>query len=268
MIKLKILGSGSAFCNPQHNFNSMILVQFKCAGEGIYRNLLLDCGSDFKAACFYHGIRPTDIDAVYVSHLHGDHIGGLEYLAFASYFMPPYRKPKLFITSALMKQLWDDSLKGGLESLATNQIRDGKTISQLDTYFEPYPVMYNESFEFEGIKFSPIQMVHIVTGRYFKETYGLMIDTGYNKIFWTSDTQFAPKQLFGNYKEADIIIHDCETGPFKSDVHAHYTDLITLPSEIKEKMWLIHYQDNPIQDASLEGGFAGFLQRGQEIEVN
>ena len=45
------------------------------------------------------------------------------------------------------------------------------------------------------------------------------------------------------YKQADLIIQDCETTPFKSGVHANYSELVTLPLEIKTKMMLLHYQD-------------------------
>jgi ribonuclease BN (tRNA processing enzyme) len=86
-------------------------------------------------------------------------------------------------------------------------------------------------------------------------SYGLMIDDPdvvigkFNKpakIFFTGDTQFAPKQLMTFYDQADLIIQDCETSPFKSGVHAHYNELITLPAEIKSKMVLVHYNDNVI----------------------
>jgi glyoxylase-like metal-dependent hydrolase (beta-lactamase superfamily II) len=38
-----------------------------------------------------------NIDAVYGTHCHSDHTGGLEFLAFYRYFVPPISKPKLFL---------------------------------------------------------------------------------------------------------------------------------------------------------------------------
>jgi len=46
------------------------------------------------------------------------------------------------------------------------------------------------------------------------------------------------------YETCDLIVHDCETGPFQSGVHAHYDQLRTLSAEVKAKMLLVHYQDN------------------------
>jgi hypothetical protein len=76
---------------------------------------------------------------------------------------------------------------------------------------------------------------------------------------------------------ADVIIQDCETSPFKSGVHAHYEDLKTLPENVKQKMILVHYQDNILnQDGTLkqewstkraEDKFGGFGTKGLEYEV-
>jgi hypothetical protein len=65
---------------------------------------------------------------------------------------------------------------------------------------------------------------------------------------------------------ADVVFHDCETYPFKSGVHAHYDDLVTLPKEQKAKMWLYHYGPDPKQNANKDG-FCGFVQKGQTFEV-
>ena len=83
-----------------------------------------------------------------------------------------------------------------------------------------------------------------------------------------------------NYNAADIIIQDCEVTPYKSGVHAHWSELITLDRSIKNKMFLIHYQDSilapdePGSDIAddwiakaEEEGFAGFLFKGQDLTV-
>ncbi len=78
----------------------------------------------------------------------------------------------------------------------------------------------------------------------------------------SADSQFVPDLMLPLYQEAEIIFHDCETSEKKSGVHAHYTELKTLPSEIKRKMWLYHYQPLPLPDAKADG-FRGFVKKGQ-----
>ena len=73
-MKLIVLGSGSAF--TLKNFQSNFLL----VDEKRERNLLLDAGGDVRYALAEAGFSYKDITDVYVSHLHGDHIHGLEWL--------------------------------------------------------------------------------------------------------------------------------------------------------------------------------------------
>ncbi len=97
----------------------------------------------------------------------------------------------------------------------------------------------------------------------------MFTDPKYGKrIFITTDVQFAPEtSMMAYYREADLIVHDCET-MYKSGVHAHYDSLRTLPPEIKKKMALTHFQDNVLDDfdawekKAIDDGFIGFLHPG------
>jgi ribonuclease BN (tRNA processing enzyme) len=89
------------------------------------------------------------------------------------------------------------------------------------------------------------------------------------RVFYTADTQFAPAQLVNFYTQADLIFHDCETTPFKSNVHAHFDDLCQLPEAIKKKMWLMHYAvtRKDMQEFARDNGFAGFVEKNQTFEL-
>ena len=95
-------------------------------------------------------------------------------------------------------------------------------------------------------------------------TYGLLFRLGQTTIFLTTDTHFAPHTLEPFYRQADLIFHDCETSLFPTPVHAQYEQLVTLPPEIKAKMWLCGYQPGQKPDAKADG-FLGFVQRGQRF---
>lgn len=288
-MKLIFVGCGSAFTTEEY-FQSNAIVQ---AASG--KRLLIDCGSDIRFALGKLGLDARNIDAVYVSHLHADHIGGMEYLAFVRYFTkkPGESRPLLFCVPELMKELWEHSLCGGLESLE-------EKVMNITDYFECHPVPINSSFIWEGILFTPVQTVHIMSGFKITHSYGLMIQQckhrGKNagivdqndiprvdisltlkelreaecavfgpRIFFTTDTQFCPNQITKFYQSASLIFHDTETAPYYSKVHAHYDDLKTLPADVKKKMWLYHYQPKPTQDPKADG-FLGFVQRGQEFD--
>lgn len=257
-MKLTFLGTGSAFAMKNWQTNMLIEIDD-------YK-LLIDCGTDARFSLAEQGLSHLDINGVYISHLHADHVGGLEWLGFYTYFDPRCKfRPDLYISKSLAGRLWSNTLSGGMESIAN------KT-NELATYFDVDKIDKNGDFSIESINFKPIQVVHIVNDASVEPTFGLMITDEDRKIFITTDTQYCPAQIMNFYEDADLIFQDCETIPFKSGVHAHYSELKELPEHIRKKMWLCHYQDNVIDDSyiwrirCLDDGFAGFVEKGQTFE--
>jgi ribonuclease BN (tRNA processing enzyme) len=244
--------------------------------DGAKRHLLIDVGGDNRHALAEAGIKTEDIDGVYISHLHPDHVNGLGDLAVAMYFHPKLDRPKLFSDIKLMPHMWEHCLKGGCETV------EGKVMNLTD-YFDCKPVIPNGSFEWAGLKLTPVQTLHVVAGYQFMHSFGLMIEVPEElvspggegrRLFYTSDTQFCPHQIQCFYNMADKIIHDCETTKgFKSKVHAHWDDLCTLDAKTKRKMHLVHYQpDNSLgavgrMDKAVKAGFAGFVEKGDSFDL-
>jgi ribonuclease BN (tRNA processing enzyme) len=254
MKKMTWLGTGAAF--TMNNRQSNILLT---SDSG--KNLLIDAGSDVRHSLWRVDKSHLDIDGVYVSHLHADHIGGMEWLSLMTYFDPRYKEnPKLFIHESLRTRLWKNALSAGLETLQT-------TVADLNTFYNVEPVMKNGCFNWEGTEFQLVQTVHVVSGREFENSYGLLFKINEKQIFITSDSQHCPAQLNDFYKMSDVIFQDCETLPFKSGVHAHYSELVSLPEEVKKKMFLYHYNDGELPDAEADG-FLGFIKQGQVFDFN
>lgn len=254
--QLTFLGSGSAFYVGEHvgeNWQSNLLIESPSG-----RRLLLDCGTDIRFSLRERGLCVTDIDDVYISHLHADHVGGLEWLAFGSKFSARAQKPRLLANHAIAKDLWSRTLRGGLGSL------EGQEAS-IHTYFELHAIRENACFDWEGIQFQPVQVLHVMDGFRISPSYGLQFTLGGTRIFFTADMQFTPTQVNQFYRSADLILHDCETAAFKSGVHAHYEQLRELPADLKRKMWLYHYQPGAKKDACADG-FAGWVGKGQSFE--
>lgn len=252
-------GSASSVKEPQTNF--LITHNGK--------NLLIDCGSRVPIGLDAMGLKYLDINAIYISHLHADHSGGLEDFAFTSYFTPGYRRAiKIFGNKGLLHRGWDHTWSGGLCSI------QGETTMYLDSYFDVTYVEENSSFIWEGIVFDLIQSIHIMDKFSLVPSYGLLIKdpNSLTKIYITTDTQHCPSQLKDFYNLSDIIIQDCETSKFASGVHAHISELKGLPAEIKAKMYLTHYGDNFVIDFEAsenmikEAGFRGLCKKQVPIK--
>jgi len=71
-LRLQFLGSGDAF-GSGGRFQACILAS---ADTG---RVLIDCGASSLVALKHAGVEPSTIDAVVVSHFHGDHFGGIPF---------------------------------------------------------------------------------------------------------------------------------------------------------------------------------------------
>jgi len=88
--RVRVLGCGDAFASGGR-FQTAFLLEI---GEG---RLLVDCGATTLVALQRAGIDPSTIDAVLISHLHGDHVGGLPFLLLDQHFRGERRRPLALI---------------------------------------------------------------------------------------------------------------------------------------------------------------------------
>lgn len=258
-MRLTFAGTGSAFCTGIDNFQSNMVLEAPVAGQNRPARMLIDCGSDARHSLGGLGFLPNDFDAVYISHLHSDHIGGLEWLALANYFIFEKHRIELLAVEELLDPLWEHCLRGGLE------VSDHGN-SKLATYFDVSPLHVGTSFSWHGAKFDIHPVEHVVTEQQRMLSYALFGEIGSRRFFLTTDAIFNPDAHMPLYRKADIIFQDCEVGPRHSGVHAHYDQLCTLPDDIRAKMWLYHYQGCEKPDA-IKDGFAGFIDPGQSFDL-
>src|SRR5882672_1227487 len=85
-MRLTIAGSGDAFGSGGRLNTCFFLETAKAA-------LLVDCGASALPALKGQGIDPNRIDAVVLSHLHGDHFGGLPFLLLDAQFLSRRERP-------------------------------------------------------------------------------------------------------------------------------------------------------------------------------
>lgn len=78
-VRLRFIGSGDAFGNGGR-FQTCLLL------DGGPERLMLDCGASSLTALKAAGVEPNDIGTVLITHLHGDHFGGLPFLVLDGQF--------------------------------------------------------------------------------------------------------------------------------------------------------------------------------------
>ena len=78
-VEIRFLGSGDAFGS-----GGRFQTCFHIAGEKT--NFLIDCGATALVAMKKFGVEPAGVDAILLSHLHGDHFGGIPYFILQAQF--------------------------------------------------------------------------------------------------------------------------------------------------------------------------------------
>lgn len=78
-VEVRFVGSGDAF-GSGGRFQTCIRLR------GAGQTVLVDCGATSLTALKSQGLDPGEVDAVVVTHLHGDHFGGLPFLVLDGQF--------------------------------------------------------------------------------------------------------------------------------------------------------------------------------------
>jgi ribonuclease BN (tRNA processing enzyme) len=106
-MKLHVLGCGDAFGSGGRNNSGYLL-------EVEDRLCLLDCGPTTLLALKRAGFDPRRLDMVFLSHLHGDHCGGLPFLFLDALYENPRDTPLVVAGPQGTEELGTELAEDGL----------------------------------------------------------------------------------------------------------------------------------------------------------
>ncbi len=208
-VTVRFLGTGNAFADGGR---SHACIHLEAAGA----SLLLDCGGSSLPA-IKKALDPKSIQAIAISHLHGDHFGGIPYFVMEQHFAG--RTAPLAI--------------GGPRELQTRATRAGEAL--YTDFFGAIDVEYGLSFvtlhqtpvSFGGALVSAHPVKHVAES----DPHGLRVQIDGKLVAYSGDARWSD-ELVTVAKGADLFI--CESTNFsKSDpAHLSYRELIANRSKL------------------------------------
>jgi len=195
-VMVRFLGSGNAFSDGGRA-NAAIHV----TAPGV--SLLLDCGGSALPAIKKH-VDPASIDAIAVTHLHGDHFGGITFLVLEQHFAG--RKRELVVGGP---PSLDQRLRAAEQALYPDFFGRVELGFPLRTL-----VLAEKPTELGGAQVSALEVRHVR----LSEPHGLRVKVGGALIAYSGDARWS-EHLIPVARGADLFI--CEASYFDSDDPAH-----------------------------------------------
>ena len=228
------LGIGNAFTSRYFNASFIIFA------EG--RAILVDCPAPFRRvlreATTKAGIELglEDIEYIILTHLHGDHCNGLEEVGFYKYFVLGEKRTNIYTLSRLIRPLWSKKLALSMSEVSAPE-SSGRVDVDIDTYFRMHG--WNDRGVYGLAELGSTIEVQIRRTKHSVPCFGFFMRFGDLSIAYSADTPFEQEHI-DFLAPADLIIH--ETGPSRN--HSPLEKLAELPQEIRDKVVLIHLDDD------------------------
>jgi len=209
-VRIRFLGSGDAF-GAGGRFQTCIHLQGDFGAA-----MLLDCGASSLVAMKRASIEPTHIETVALTHLHGDHFGGLPFLILDGQFRRRQRPLLISGPPGTEERLW----------------------AAMEVLF-PDSSHVERSFDVSVVELEPFVPLDIGPGKVTAfpvehasgaPAYALRVALGDRQIAYSGDTQWTDT-LRDAARGADLFV--CEAYFFEKQVRYHL-DYRTLKAHLHQ----------------------------------
>ncbi|MGH6736585.1 MAG: MBL fold metallo-hydrolase [Methyloceanibacter sp.] len=200
-MRLTVIGCGDAF-----GAGSRLQTSFHVrAGPSTF---LIDCGVTSLIGMRRLGIRPNDIDTVFVSHLHGDHFGGLPWLLIDAKYVSNRTRPLVVTGPKGIERRFVTAAEALYPNSTT--VERGFDLSFVE-YEEQKPL------EVGGVTVTPFEVKH-PSGA---PPYALRFDVEGKALAFTGDTGWVDV-LCDVARGADLLISECFQYDVTLPIHLDY----------------------------------------------
>jgi len=237
-MNITFIGTGDAF-GSGGRMNTCFYVETPVV------NFLVDCGAGTLSGLKKHQIVPEHIDAILISHFHGDHYGGVPYFLLDAAI--GQRKKELTIISP-------PGGKEKLTQLLTLLYPGTEVLEKLDLYFVEYQPF--EEVIIGKLYLHAFPVIHNEASL----PHGLRIKVADQILSYSGDTEWTDN-LIQLCEDADLFICECNFFNLKVKGHFNYTELLEKRDELNcKRIMLTHFGTemlNNLEHVSLDCAFDG-----------
>jgi ribonuclease Z len=259
-MRVTLLGTGTPFPNAER-FGSAILV------EAADKKLLFDCGRGVVIRLAQAGVSPKDLDGLFLTHLHSDHLVGIPDLWLSGWFLGRSKPLRIWGpqgTSSMMEHLvqafaFDIHIRQGApDPLPAKGVEiDGKEVAQGE--------IYNDGLT----RLSAFLVDHGPV----KPAFGYRVDSAGHSVIISGDTKFC-QNLVDFAKGSDCLIHTAwsadsknPTPPSKRSI-ASAEDAGRVFAIVKPKLAVVyHYKDEEGLWDAVRKEYKGPLVIGRDLMI-
>ena len=212
MSELVFIGTSDAFGAGGRRQSAMLL---RAPGGSV----LLDCGATTCQGFCDLGIERDEVDAIVISHFHGDHYAGIPILLLAALYEDE-RKHPLRIAGPL-----------GVEQRVHEMA--AAMCYEIEGREWPFSILFQEFRAGERIEVGPVRIDAFET-RHQPHTcpHGFLVDTGVQRIAYSGDSGWFD-DLPRRVGEADLFVCECTYHSDNFDYHLSHETLVARKHEFE-----------------------------------
>lgn len=248
-MKVTVLGTGTPYPHGDR-FGPAILV------EAAGKKLLFDCGRGVLIRLRQAGVQANDIDAVFLTHLHSDHVVGLPDLLLTGWLLGRTEPLRLWAPAGGRKMA-----QHLVQAFAFDRRVRERTakLPGKGAEFEVHEVGAAEIYDDGGVRVKAFVVDHGPV----KPAFGYRIDYAGHAVVISGDTRFS-ENLITSAKDADCLIHVAwsidakDATPPSRRLLASAEDAARVFTAVKPKLAVVyHYDDDDGMTDAIKAGYGG-----------
>ena len=239
-VSVRFLGSGDAF-GSGGRFQTCIHVRFGAT------HFLIDCGASSLIAMKHLGVDPSLFDIILLTHLHGDHFGGLPFFILDSQYVSRREKPLVVAGPPGLETRINEAME---------VLYPGTSQAQREFALEFVELTGGVSATVGPLVVTPYEVMH-PSGA---PSYALRVECGDKIVAYSGDTEWTDA-LVQVADGADLFVCECNFLEESAGYHIDYRTLTKHRAKLEcRRLVLTHMGEEMLRkvgDLDVEGAHDG-----------